>query len=291
MSGGFSGHHHTDVAKVRMSQARRGVPKSPETRAKMSVASRGRKLSSEARLKISLARQLLFPPKPVCPCGVCGKPTQRKYCGLPCYRKASKGRGKVRMVFACAQCGDRYEKTPSWASVTRFCSRKCADLSRQVLTEQSCVRCGQVFRQKDAGQKYCSRACYIRPKPIAACEVCGKDFRVGHVNQKGRFCSVRCRSQFQVGKNNPNFKGAPRVRFGCDWKEARSQTVRRDKARCRRCGRGPLRGRALNVHHRVPFRIVQKHETGNLVVLCTPCHRAVEISLPFSRRQENRNAW
>ena len=59
-----------------------------------------------------------------------------------------------------------------------------------------------------------------------------------------------------------------KVRHGWAWTEIRALVIDRDKW-CRRCG-GTV---ALEVHHVVPLIKGGSNDLGNLVTLCSACHR------------------
>ena len=59
-----------------------------------------------------------------------------------------------------------------------------------------------------------------------------------------------------------------------NWKRARRNARRRAGGLCERCGDEP---ETLDVHHRIPLKDGgAPFDPDNLVVLCRPCHRALE---------------
>lgn len=76
-------------------------------------------------------------------------------------------------------------------------------------------------------------------------------------------------------RNDPND-------YGPDWPAQRDLVRERDGFRCQVCG-APERGRAHDVHHKVPFRAFasrgQANQAHNLVTLCPPCHRRAELAV------------
>ena len=100
------------------------------------------------------------------------------------------------------------------------------------------------------------------------------------------FCSKKCQGQWQsannVGPANHAWKGGRESYYGPTWRPARRATRSRDKA-CRRCGKTPKEtGKALDVHHLVPFRSfglarhAEANDISNLIAYCNPCHLLVE---------------
>lgn len=60
--------------------------------------------------------------------------------------------------------------------------------------------------------------------------------------------------------------------YGPRWKAIKEQVRARDRV-CRTCGKTPERnGRALDVHHLVPFRFTGDNSLENLSALCRSCH-------------------
>lgn len=217
------------------------------------------------------------------PCLVCKGPTRRIYCSSRCVGISHADQYRNRVAKTCVQCRKGYEIIPAKAEKSRYCSNVC---KRQFLRKRhdiTCARCEKVF-PPGSGKIYCSRKCMIRPRPIHICEQCGNEFMVGHINQPGRFCSKDCKDIFQNGPQNPNFKGAPAIKYGWDWWQIRQQVIERDQATCQKCGKRNLVRRDLNVHHIIPFRICRSHDPDNLVVLCDSCHGRIETRLPMKGR-------
>ena len=80
------------------------------------------------------------------------------------------------------------------------------------------------------------------------------------------------------GGNNPNWRGGTSFKYsrylGNDvWDEIRWRILKRDKNTCQKCG---AKGRRLDVHHKIPFRIGADDSDENLILLCVPCHRKEE---------------
>lgn len=63
------------------------------------------------------------------------------------------------MQRTCQHCGKDYETPPSVK--LRFCSSKCAGLSKRKGEERACVQCGKVLwaAPSQAGKRFCSKSC------------------------------------------------------------------------------------------------------------------------------------
>ncbi|MFQ5616475.1 MAG: HNH endonuclease, partial [Anaerolineales bacterium] len=73
--------------------------------------------------------------------------------------------------------------------------------------------------------------------------------------------------------------GSDPNRYGPSWPRQRDAARARDGCRCQSCG-SPEKGRAHDVHHKIPFRSSASSEQANrlhnLITLCPPCHRRAE---------------
>ena len=78
-----------------------------------------------------------------------------------------------------------------------------------------------------------------------------------------------------VWTSDPNY-------YGPNWPAQRDQARARDGYRCQACG-APEKGRAHDVHHKIPFRAFtsyrQANQLSNLVTLCPRCHHRVELAV------------
>ena len=129
---------------------------------------------------------------------------------------------------------------------------------------------------------------------MKVCSVCGKEFVVkpSHVARR-IYCSRLCHGAAQAvewqGANNPSWTGGYEPYYGPSWRSAQRQVRARDTV-CQGCGMSPAeQGRALDVHHIVPFksfglaRHAEANHPDNLVALCVSCHLKADWS-------ENRRA-
>ena len=69
-------------------------------------------------------------------------------------------------------------------------------------------------------------------------------------------------------------------RYGDDWEAIRMLVYLRDKFTCQNCGKTmEENGRALNIHHKVPFLISFDNSLKNLITLCCSCHTREEVKI------------
>jgi len=87
------------------------------------------------------------------------------------------------------------------------------------------------------------------------------------------------------GKNNWNwidgrsYKKCP-ARYGDDWEAVRYLVYLRDHFTCQECGKTMKEnGRALDVHHKIPFLVSFDNSLNNLITLCRSCHIKIERRL------------
>ena len=76
----------------------------------------------------------------------------------------------------------------------------------------------------------------------------------------------------RFGELNHMWKGGKVTYRGKGWKGIRTQVIRRDSNKCRRCDSVDN----LQVHHITPYRDTQDNSFDNLVTLCISCHMEVE---------------
>jgi 5-methylcytosine-specific restriction endonuclease McrA len=74
------------------------------------------------------------------------------------------------------------------------------------------------------------------------------------------------------GERNGRWRGGKVQFYGRDWKRIKEIVRARDRE-CRTCGKSAAaNGRALDVHHLIPFRFSGDNSLENLVALCRSCH-------------------
>lgn len=185
----------------------------------------------------------------------------------------------------CLHCGKSFAKsvvTPQnvWDNQTKFCSRACYWAAKKQNRQFVCPQCRKTFDRKFWNNPiYCSRTCASasQSKPLPKCEVCGKTCK----RHSRRFCSSSCKKSWYRGENvcsyvGENFrKDAYPVDYSA-WMRIAESIRERDKV-CRRCGKTPKQnGRALDVHHIVPYRISFDNSPSNLAALCRSCHKKAD---------------
>lgn len=85
-----------------------------------------------------------------------------------------------------------------------------------------CPACGNEFHKRRSSSIYCCSACQAigrRKRTIVVCDECGKEFeRVDCHVRKHNFCSVECRSKWQVGntaeEKSTNWNGGTAIQNG-----------------------------------------------------------------------------
>jgi predicted DNA-binding protein YlxM (UPF0122 family) len=103
------------------------------------------------------------------------------------------------------------------------------------------------------------------------------------VTQAMQKYDIETRDQsYYSGENNPNWKeGHIPSHYGGDWGVQRKKARERDNHTCQRCGKTKEDiGRAISVHHKVPYRnfddAQKANKLDNLICLCDTCHPQVE---------------
>jgi len=201
-----------------------------------------------------------------------------------------------------------------------FCSKKCKGKwwSEAISGEKhylwnkvevECGHCGKKFLRKPAEVEYyknhfCSRECrgkwqaeniigekcpaWRGGKLEVRCDHCGeKLLRNGYEieHRKIHFCSLDCYGRWlsinKSEENSPFWKGGYSRFLGPNWLRQGRRTRERDNYVCQICGMEE-NGRALDVHHIIPFRefglerYKEANQLSNLITLCRPCHVKVE---------------
>lgn len=156
--------------------------------------------------------------------------------------------------------------------------------------ERACQMCGSKFRVAPSRLKHgrglnCSPKCQYEARCAQqsmavslTCEGCGISYaRSPSHADKARFCTRECRDIHWKGDKTPNWQdGSGVYKRGPHWHSIRRTILKRDNHECQTCGEGE----PLHVHHIVPFRMFDDHETANhesnLISLCPPCHRKAD---------------
>lgn len=199
-------------------------------------------------------------------------------------------------LIPCPVCGVMFRVHPSNRTEISTCSHKCRGQIQQKRIELTCYQCGKPFERRPchiiSEHSLCSRECQQaywteqsrkNPKICTSieciCQMCGKSFRRQKSkveNFGGKYCSRECNSLSQVIPGTDGYRGP-------NWDQQRRLARKRDNYTCQTCGIHQKQyGKALDVHHIVPFRdfgvdnYLQANHLENLVSLCKTCHMLIE---------------
>lgn len=75
------------------------------------------------------------------------------------------------------------------------------------------------------------------------------------------------------------------------WKKSRMHVLKRDRFKCRACGKKLKAKKALPVHHIVPRKYGGDERSSNLISLCESCHKKHETKLKFSGLFDLHGKW
>jgi len=229
--------------------------------------------------------------RPEIECDNCGavfetkwsKVGEKRYCSLNCEQEHNSE------DHVCEWCGNTYTTKKSRSDITRFCSKECKQKNHSVESRDrvtvTCESCGKEYdvkKHREDTTKYCSRECPGRTVDLS-CEYCGEEYTVSksYSERGSRFCSYACKhkwqSEYNVGENNPTFKGGHDRYYGSNWRKMRQKARERDGYQCQACGLDESDSRwELSVHHIRPLRDFDTPEEANtldnLVSLCRSCH-------------------
>jgi len=184
----------------------------------------------------------------------------------------------------CLYCGKLFSKpmtvsVKDWESA-KYCSYPCYWSSKKKDRIRTCSYCGKEFQRKHWNNpKFCSLECSSKSqkKPLPICELCGKTCsKLGR-----RFCSPECKKQWYRGDKvycyvGDNLRKQDFPYDYSDWMRMAEKARERDKT-CQHCGKSCIEnGRALDVHHIIPYRISKDNSLPNLVSLCRSCHKKAD---------------
>lgn len=186
----------------------------------------------------------------------------------------------------------------------KYCSRQCGRTARYSRVVLACSQCGQDFERKrymahwsQERGPFCGFECYGRWQAqhtrgpsnpfynparhqLLTCDYCGTSFHRPKWIRSGElhFCTRHC---FQHFAKVAYRRGLPRS-YGRSWISVRKQALRRDHHQCQDCGAGT----DLVVHHKRPYKSFESsldaHVLDNLVTLCRACHRRLHNQLAAS---------
>lgn len=214
----------------------------------------------------------------------------------------------------CTHCGKQLERYPYQLKARdhHFCDKGCMAAYFKTLVgpaapcykrvTATCPVCGKDFVRvphelHNSIQSFCGLECYIAHKASSTvtvpCDACGKPLP-RQQNQlrklKHHFCDMQCEAEWlsvtMAADNNHNWKGGAATYYGPNWPAQARAARRRDGYCCQSCGIHQT-GKALDVHHIMPFKsfgyiyggndnYLQANQLNNLVSLCQTCHRLIE---------------
>ncbi len=202
-------------------------------------------------------------------CAVCGQSflayrESSIYCSKKCQSVACNKQDRRMVDATCDHCGCSFQKP--WADLRHMqkhnkpvvCGGKCLSLLRGAKVEFACDHCGRMaLRFKDEFDKY-----------------------------QFHFCSKQCESESylhrKTGEAHYRFKdGSTSLSYGQGWTLARRRARKRDNFTCQSCGVTEKEtGKALDVHHIIPFRDFddyrEANKLSNLISFCSSCHHRIE---------------
>lgn len=218
--------------------------------------------------------------------------------------RIKKGHGKrlhARMIPCACGCGRPIHEYGVNYYRARFV-RGHQPKKQPILVTVNCLYCGTEFqarpwRRRRGRDFFCNKKCVddCRRKGfiVFTCTMCGTEVVLPHKlkgSRKNKFCSHRCHALsmkgiprphvvIPSGPASPHWTGGYVKYDGPSWRRQQRLARQRDKV-CRRCGSRPGR-KALDVHHRIPFKKygLARHEEANrlsnLICFCGRCHVTV----------------
>lgn len=126
---------------------------------------------------------------PTCKCIVCNKEFHSKRNAKLCDKCRTR---------TCSVCGKTFSIDPSQLNKTT-CSRKCKQQETQLIRDgklhgqlKICEYCGKPFYSNHNRRRYCYDDHY------AACQVCGKEFKILHMDSIPATCSEECKQKYTI---------------------------------------------------------------------------------------------
>lgn len=126
---------------------------------------------------------------PTCKCIVCNEEFRSKRNAKLCDKCRTR---------TCSVCGKTFSIDPSQLNKTT-CSRKCKQQETQLIREgklqgqlKICEYCGKPFYSNHNRRRYCYDDHY------ATCQVCGKRFKILHMDSIPATCSEECKQKYTI---------------------------------------------------------------------------------------------
>lgn len=258
------------------------------------------------------------------------KRSKKHFCSKGCESLWRKGRNMLDLT--CEACGKEFQRQQSSLKKHTFCSKECTDRWRKESklfvgkdnpnwkerVSLICCTCGKSFERLACNiaseRNFCSKVCHVEwqrtirgaehplyKRVVVQCEICGIEYETIPAKAERRFCSQECNNVWfgrwaateRIQGKHPNWKGGAVNYRGPNWKRQSLKARQRDNFTCQRCGAHlPEGGKALPVHHIVPFRAFgvdrykEANDLSNLISLCVSCHSIVEWE---TNRNEDHN--
>ena len=221
---------------------------------------------------------------------------KQEYCSKRCAYNA-----RSKPMPECIDCGKQLKRMNSLRCMS--CAGKARKPRQKPLT-LNCSQCGKPSKKGYHGKHGLCRKCAAplvglnRRRRIALiCPICQKEFEVQwNIARRNNdtLCSKECfdewKKTFRVGKQNYGWHGGKNY-YGPNWQSQRRHCRKRDDYKCQECGKTQKEnGKALDVHHIVPFKsfgyipdendnYLFANDLSNLVALCRACHILIEKSI------------
>lgn len=151
---------------------------------------------------------------------------------------------------------------------------KCSNCNKNKKTIES-----EISKRKN---HFCGKECYLnyleKTSYVVHCAQCNKVIRKTHKHRHriNYFCSNPCRYKWNRGANNYGWVGGTSTYRGENWNGIVKVVLKRDSYKCiisdEKIGK-----RKLDVHHIIPFRIINGNHLWNLVTLNRSLHKRVEF--------------
>lgn len=210
-----------------------------------------------------------------------GRKSEKVFCNRDCYdnfRTAERADYIAKTRTNCKNCGKALEVSHRGQRAKTYCGDACRIEARKP-KPQKCINCGCIFSAIKwfKGRKKATR--------VTHAATCGSDCHNAWIrNNPERKKKI---SLAFTGDKHPNWQGGPtrgtdRGYRGAGWKQIAEKARKRDGHCCQHCGMTQEEhGRALEVHHIIPFNQFQgdnakANRMSNLITLCKSCHMLEE---------------
>jgi hypothetical protein len=199
-----------------------------------------------------------------------------------------------KVALQCENCGKEFFALFSRLKQNKkFCSFKCKCEASENKVKYICNFCGiEFFRAPSMARKitYCSWDCSVKGRVgktpsgdkienNCKCLMCGKEFHKAlsvREDERGKYCSKKCKDIFQQGENSPMWRGGMSFGKYCKLFNNRFKESIRSKfgRKCFVCGKDEKQNKQrLSIHHIDYFKASICHgQDWAFVPLCLSCH-------------------